>query len=297
MHRETKTNNNLTPAATGYKRQKIMGEYAKRFHDGEVVKIGTCDEMFYCRYDQAGSVDYKDMCNDLYWRIPVPQEDGTLPGDYDQPLLADGIIPYELALKNFSEDIANVLMSSVGRLPVYIKELGMQGTIPCYHGYKVPEAEGFKFGFNGKRDAIYLNALCNKKDDLVLCIKCNACGQIWTASFSEIAPYMKSLWMKLRLLHQCTEYWHKHNDEPCTYSVIDKDKAGKPMEICNMTGEEDGWQVDVNDETVMTGTWEECRNAFIDRLDPGWCIGDKPEEEFAYFDEVRRMKQQYLQTL
>ena len=33
-----------------------MGEYARRKTDGEKIKIGTCESMYYCRYEQIGEV-------------------------------------------------------------------------------------------------------------------------------------------------------------------------------------------------------------------------------------------------
>lgn len=64
-----------------------MGEYAKRKADGTDIKIGTCKSMYYCRYDQRKEVEYPYNSDNFYWRIPTPDEDGTLPGDYDFSLL------------------------------------------------------------------------------------------------------------------------------------------------------------------------------------------------------------------
>ena len=69
-----------------------MSEYATRKIDGKEFKIGTCEDMFKCRYDQLGEITYPYMSDNLYWRIPTPDEDGILPGDYNYSLLQeDGV--------------------------------------------------------------------------------------------------------------------------------------------------------------------------------------------------------------
>ena len=61
-----------------------MGEYAIRKSDRESIKIGTCEDMYYLRYEDQDKV-IPDECSDFgyRWRIPFPDEDHILPGDYD----------------------------------------------------------------------------------------------------------------------------------------------------------------------------------------------------------------------
>lgn len=274
-----------------------MGEYARRKSDGSEVKIGTCECMYYLRYDQRNEVDYDFGSYEWLWRIPYPEEDGTQAGEYHfGGLLRDGYVPYELSLKPISGELAEQLISFEGLTQIYNEKLGMLINMPCYHGLKLPESiNGFGFFWNGKREALHLCYLVNKEKELEIGIKCNACGKMFSGSFKDIAPIMRSLWMKLRLLRQCSEYWSQHNEELCPYSVIDKDADGKPMEICNLDGAKDGWQVDVNDATIKVGTWEDCRNEFIKRLGNGDL--DKAFErgrgEYEYYIEVRDMKDRY----
>lgn len=244
-----------------------MGEYAKRKSDGLEVKIGTCASMYYLRYEQRNEVNYDFGEEEFYWRIPTPKEDGILPGEYDYSLLDGQYIPYELKLSNIDDSLSQKLASHVGLTQVRNEKLGMLINMPCHHGLRLPEPfDGFKFFWNGKVDSLYLYCLVNKENELKICIKCNACGEVFSGSFTEMAPIIVSLWMKLRLLHQCTEYWYEHNDEPCYYMVMNKDREGKLMEIYNLSGEKDRWQVSVNDEIVKIGTWDLCRNEFISRL-------------------------------
>jgi hypothetical protein len=61
-----------------------MGEYAK--YSGREVKIGTCEDMYYLRYDQrhlvervSGSVDVISLAHVLRFRFPWPDEDHVSP--------------------------------------------------------------------------------------------------------------------------------------------------------------------------------------------------------------------------
>jgi hypothetical protein len=71
-----------------------MGEYAKLIGTGESVKIGTCEDMLYLRYDQRhriwpqhGNVDptNRQQQEVIRFRFPWPDEDGTPPGSFDDP--------------------------------------------------------------------------------------------------------------------------------------------------------------------------------------------------------------------
>jgi hypothetical protein len=66
-----------------------MGEYAIRKSDGQEIKIGTCEDMYYLRADQRemvaklpGSVDVSNPDYGIRFRFPFPQEDGIEPGAF-----------------------------------------------------------------------------------------------------------------------------------------------------------------------------------------------------------------------
>lgn len=68
-----------------------MGEYAR--FNGEEIKIGTCENMYYLRADQrhlvtaiAGNVD-PSVANPIgiRFRFPFPSEDHVAPGEFDRP--------------------------------------------------------------------------------------------------------------------------------------------------------------------------------------------------------------------
>ena len=103
-----------------------MSEYAKRKIDGKEFKIGTCEDMFNCRYDQISEVIYPYMSDNLYWRIPTPDEDGIKPGDFNYSLLReDGYIPWKLRIdtsKFSDDDIAD--MQQIGTIQLKEPKMG-----------------------------------------------------------------------------------------------------------------------------------------------------------------------------
>ena len=60
-----------------------MGEYAIRKSDGESIKIGTCEDMYYLRYEDRCKVTPEEGSGFGYrWRLPFPDEDCIRPGEY-----------------------------------------------------------------------------------------------------------------------------------------------------------------------------------------------------------------------
>lgn len=83
-----------------------MGEYA--LYEGQRIKIGTCEDMYYLRWDQAhlvkplrGNADPFEDCEELRFRFPFPDEDDRAPGafdDFDRGLFIPGIaVPSEVS--------------------------------------------------------------------------------------------------------------------------------------------------------------------------------------------------------
>lgn len=67
--------------------------------------------------------------------------------------------------------------------------------------------------------------------------------------------------MKLRLLHQCSDYWYKHNDEPCPYKIEAVTRDKRILSIYPLSYRK--WRVSIEDEDIMTGLWEECKGVFM----------------------------------
>lgn len=204
-----------------------MGEYAKRKIDGVDVKIGTCKSMYYCRYEQRNDVVYPYDTDNFYWRIPTPDEDGTLPGDYNYSLLReDGYIPWKLRLdtSKFSEEDKSDIKQS-GTIQLKEPKMGLLVNIRCPHGFPMEQfkinKEGtiISMGYNGHQDTLYLKGLKNEPSELKVLAECSACGQMWSFCFNEIEPLIESIWMRLRLLRQISDYHYQRSEEKVEFSV------------------------------------------------------------------------------
>lgn len=63
-----------------------MGEYAH--YEGKIIKIGTCEMMYYLRYEDRFKVKKHENSLDphteknLFWRLPFPDEDKKEIGNY-----------------------------------------------------------------------------------------------------------------------------------------------------------------------------------------------------------------------
>lgn len=71
-----------------------MGEYAKLIGSGEEVKIGTCEDMLYLRFDQRLQVwpqhhslnpNGAEELEVIRFRFPWPDEDNVKPGYFSDP--------------------------------------------------------------------------------------------------------------------------------------------------------------------------------------------------------------------
>ena len=204
-----------------------MGEYAKRKIDGKEFKIGTCEEMFNCRYEQRNEVVYPYDTDNFYWRIPTPDEDGTLPGDYNYSLLReDGYIPWKLMIdtsKFGDDDIAS--LQQTGTIQLKEPKMGLLVNIRCPHGLPMEQFKTNKegtvisMGYNRHKDTLYLKGLKNEPKELKALVECAACQHMWSFSFNDIEPLIESIWMRLRLLRQISDYHYQRSEENGEFSV------------------------------------------------------------------------------
>lgn len=279
-----------------------MGEYARRKIDGKDIKIGTCKSMFYCRYEQIGELVYPYMSDNLYWRIPTPDEDGLKPGDFNYSLLfEDGRIPWRLMIDTtkFSEEDVRRLQKQ-GTVQLKEPHMGLLVNIRCPHGLDVGEdfqkhEEGIfcSMGYNGRQDTLYLKGLKNEPTELKVLVECSACGSMWSFSFNEIEPLIKSLWLKLRLLHQISDYHYQHSEDSYTVTVSSKQYCGKKVSISQP--KKGWWIVKSDDVVVSSGDWERCKNYFISTLPyvgnfEGQIVNSRNEELYSIACEAEEMR-------
>lgn len=250
-----------------------MGEYAKRISDKEEVKIGTCNEMWNIRYDQLSEVEYGYQTSDLLWRIPMPDEDGTKPGEYPFGVVHDNYVPWQLSI-DLSEIDKDEFTANSGMFQMWDKRMGLTVNVKCYHGLKLPESTASaQFFWNGKADVLHLAFLNNAAEELLICVQCRMCKNLWTCGWNEIGHLIKSVWMRLRLFRQCNEYWFALHPEavgkPFSYSKERPScfyhKISESRSVRITSDGPDSYRLECNDMLEAEGTWEKVRDFLIVR--------------------------------
>lgn len=175
-----------------------MGEYA--LYHGKEIKIGTCESMYYLRYEDRFKVRYKPgnvnaaSDKDLFWRLPYPDEDHVQPGGYE-----DYNRCQRLYLGN-----DNYTNPSLAEHPSTIQlrhESGLLINVPCYHGEQLPECgKDVKVFWNGKSWFYELQFIKNTSDQGIRpIIGCRHCNQMWRMDWDEVLPYIGDLELRRRL--------------------------------------------------------------------------------------------------
>lgn len=193
-----------------------MGEYAKRKSDGEEVKIGTCESMYYIRWEDRNKVSKLPNSLDpatttgLYWRLPFPDEDGVLIGayqDYNRGYRLFKVVEEpdnpQLCYRKICADFAPADMADAkpGFIQLRHEQSGLLMNIPCYHGAKLPDPPpGGQVFWNGKGHALELSSVKNMPDGTLLpVVRCRFCGKMWSFDWAEIMPYVFDDDMRKRL--------------------------------------------------------------------------------------------------
>lgn len=176
-----------------------MGEFAKRTSDGSTIKIGTCEEMLYLRFEDRGKVSHisgsvdvnnPEYAGQLLYRLPYPDEDGILPGDYQEPFRTLRL--YDRHGNDFRRPS---LAEQPGILQMTHKS-GLLLNVPCYHGEKLPEVgPGIKAFWNGKSWSLELAHLRAVFEDCALrlypVVQCRHCRKCWRFSWSDVWDYIE----------------------------------------------------------------------------------------------------------
>ncbi len=126
----------------------------------------------------------------LLYRLPYPDEDSILPGDYREPFRA-----LRLYDSHGDEFRADSLISHPGTLQMRHEKSGLLLNLPCYHGMKLPEVGPSVNAFwNGKGwsfELAFLRAVL-EADVLRLypVVQCRHCRKCWRADWSEVIEYI-----------------------------------------------------------------------------------------------------------
>lgn len=200
-----------------------MGEYAKRLSDGEDIKIGTCEEMYYLRFEDRfkvahipGNVDIARHPEDCRFRLPFADEDKLEPGEYEgrrsqrlyKPIVCDWCDGTGKN-KTFPEDCRRCYGSGIydhedfapasledkpGRFQMTHKS-GLIFSIPCHHGMKLPDlGPNIKPAWNGKGWSTELSSIRIVKQDGYLrtypVVRCRHCEEAWRFEWPDVWDYI-----------------------------------------------------------------------------------------------------------
>ena len=150
-----------------------MGEYAE--YNGEQIKIGTCEDMYYLRADQRFKVTNSDVnmrgdeVHHIRFRFPWPDEDKIEPGSgkfhdngYDRAVAVPGA--------EAPKDVEHHSVQFVAREPGYLISL------PCPEG---PDSSlpVHRNGFSGAVKLVRQKLLTDGR--LVPVLRCGGCGGMW----------------------------------------------------------------------------------------------------------------------
>ena len=177
-----------------------MGEYAKRITDGVVVKIDTCENMYYLRYEDRDMVSKENHSLnpantlDLFWRLPFPDEDKIKVGEYENHSRGELLYNQEKGSYQWPKSV---------EFPGIIQlkhPSGLLVNVACYHGEQLPErAKDFKPFWNGKGNFWELTSVKNTKTGIVPVISCHHCKKMWSCEWDEVLPYIQDEQLSKRL--------------------------------------------------------------------------------------------------
>jgi len=148
-----------------------MGEYST--HNGQSIKIGTCEDMYYLRYDQRhlvkaerGSVDVnnKTHVGSLRFRFPFPEEDAMAPGtfaDYNKSVAVPGYTAPE-GVDHYGVQFTN--------------PKGYNLSVPCPEGHGPHPIHVHRNGWNG---GVGISQQKLVGGQLWTVCECRTCGTKW----------------------------------------------------------------------------------------------------------------------
>jgi hypothetical protein len=190
-----------------------MGEYAIRKSDGAQIKIGTCEMMYYLRFEDRhkvralvpNNVDPVLEAPELKFRLPYPDEDAVLPGDYTD--YARGYRLWKKTGMGHCQDFEDPdTVKDPGIIQLTHKS-GLLLNVPCYHGHKLPDVATPMTAFwNGKSWSLELAWLrpaeynvVGGKVSVFPVVQCRHCGHLWRYTWYDIWDYIADEKLRERL--------------------------------------------------------------------------------------------------
>lgn len=179
-----------------------MGEYA--LYQGYRIKIGTCEDMYYLRADQAhlvtpvsGSLDPVKEAEQIRFRFPFPDEDRIEPGRFGNYARALGLhdVDYGPAEHRRVQWTSNGT-GAAGR--------GALTMTPCPLSSDWPE--GLKAMYNGFSGNVQIRQQRLIEGALWLVCECGICGAAYRVPPGDLDPIIDKLAAEARL--------HDAHDDP-----------------------------------------------------------------------------------
>lgn len=177
-----------------------MGEFALD-QTGNEIKIGTCENMYYLRYEdrfkvrpKPGNINPQTELN-LYWRLPFPAEDTVQPGFYEDAFKRVQL-PYAFEEMHMKDTVKNP-----GSIQLHSDGMGIYVHLTCYHNQQLPESsKDCRPFFNGKSPAFSLIAVTNTENGVRFKVSCNGCRTTWLCDIEDIGPFIYDKELKARLV-------------------------------------------------------------------------------------------------
>lgn len=165
-----------------------MGEFAHYY--GDRVKIGTCEDMYYLRFNQrwdisadSESVNPADdnEAKGLRFRFPFPWEDNIAPGGYSNAFEAF----------RFDADLSEIMKNQVHHHSVQFKaDPGYLVSLPCPEG---PDEQPFKVHRNGFKGHVHLVQQGVREGCLSPIFQCGGCRAKFYVPQDALAPALEKL--------------------------------------------------------------------------------------------------------
>lgn len=180
-----------------------MGEIATRKSDRERVKIGTCESMYYLRWDDIDKVeiDYDLREPGLSFRLPFPDEDDQLPGQYEIYERGYRLLPYQDDGHTVAFE-AGESIAYPGLVQLYHSGSGLLVNAQCFHGLRLPEgSEELRACWNGKDPYVWelVRVKNHPGQGLMPLIRCRHCGQLFRSTWANVLPHIKESILRDRL--------------------------------------------------------------------------------------------------
>lgn len=180
-----------------------MGEYAIRKSDSEEIKIGTCENMYYIRFEDRGQVSPIEGSTNLSnpaelvglrFRLPFPDEDEVRPGEYENPFRGLRLFRTFEPEKDWQvshEDWHPPVELDPGSFQMRHEKSGLLFSVPCHHGEKLPDLGSIRPFWNGKSHAFELvQVKMQEAGKLMPVVQCRFCEEKWRFEWEHVLRWI-----------------------------------------------------------------------------------------------------------